>query len=119
MDVQLTTLPNSVTPARPESQKQSSPQPAPDAGKTLPVGGDNKPPPPPPQVKKAVQQIKSFLSESQRSLQFRVDQQSGRMVITVINPLTQETIRQIPEDQVLRLAAEMRRRGSGFISETV
>jgi len=119
MDVQLTTAQNSVTPARPESQTKAPPQQAPEAGKALPVGGDNKPSPPPQQVKKAVQQIRSFLSESQRTLQFRVDKQSGRTVITVINPLTQETIRQIPEEQVLRLAAEMRRRGPGFISETV
>jgi len=119
MDVQLTTSQNSVTPARPDAQTKAAPRQAPDSGKVLPAGGDRKPPPPPPKLEKAVQQIKSFLSESQRTLQFRVDKQSGRTVITVINPRTQETIRQIPEEQVLRLAAEMQRRGPGFISETV
>ncbi len=39
-----------------------------------------------------------------RDLQFRVDDDSGRTVITVLDSETEEVIRQIPPEQVLTLA---------------
>ena len=43
----------------------------------------------------------------QRSLQFSIDETNGRTVIKVVDKNTQEVIRQIPEEQVLELAARL------------
>ncbi|HVY80050.1 MAG TPA: flagellar protein FlaG [Steroidobacteraceae bacterium] len=50
------------------------------------------------------QQIDSYLKTTGRQLEFSVDDASGRTVITVRNPDTGETIRQIPSEEALRLA---------------
>ncbi len=68
-----------------------------------------------PDVQKAVKQIQSYFAESQRDLHFRVDPNSGRMIITVINPETKETIRQIPPEEVMALISMMEQQGPHFI----
>lgn len=42
-----------------------------------------------------------------RNLEFRVDENSGRTVITVKDSQTDEIIRQIPSDQLLKIAARL------------
>jgi flagellar protein FlaG len=44
------------------------------------------------------------MAERERSLIFRVDEASGRTVITVLDATTQEVVRQIPSEEVLVLA---------------
>ena len=115
MDITLSTIQiaNSKPPevqAAPETRK---------TGKDLPVSGNNEPPEPPPKtIEKAVQQIQTYLSDSQRQLQFHVHEGSGRTVMTVLNPVTGETIRQIPAEEVLKMAAAMQHEGPHFVSET-
>lgn len=49
-------------------------------------------------------------------LEFKVDEESGRTVITVYHPETEEVIRQIPPEQALKLAQmlrEQQKEGSG------
>lgn len=122
MDVQLTTLQNSLTSghARAQAAAQTAPV-RPESGKTLPPEGREAPEPrPKPQdLQRAVQQIQAFLSTTQRELEFSVDERSGRTVITVINPQTREIVRQIPGEEVLKLADAMRQWGPRFVSETV
>jgi flagellar protein FlaG len=105
-------LATTTTPARPK--------PAAESGRTLPANG-NKPPPAPSveDIQKAVQQIQSYLSSSQRQLQFTLDEGSGRTVITVMNPLTGEKIRQIPAEEVVAMSAAMQQQGLHLISELV
>ncbi|MDJ0927103.1 MAG: flagellar protein FlaG [Gammaproteobacteria bacterium] len=88
-----------ATPARREA-------PAPAGGKVLPASGNEAPPEPVKiDLNAAIAQIESYLSSSQRALKFRMDEASGRAVITVTNPETGEVIRQIPGDEVLKMAA--------------
>jgi flagellar protein FlaG len=42
--------------------------------------------------------------ENRRALRFQVDESSGDMVITVLNPETGEIVRQIPSPEVLAMA---------------
>ncbi len=80
--------------------------PAPASGKALPDEGKNSPPAPEKvDLNAAIRQIESYLSNSSRSLSFTQDEASGRAVITVRNDETGEVIRQIPGDEVLRMAA--------------
>ena len=115
MDTTLTTIqianpkPPKVQ-AAPETRK---------SGKELPVSGNSEPPEPPPKtIEKAVQQIQTYLSDSQRQLQFHIHEGSGRTVMTVLNPITGETIRQIPAEEVLKMAAAIQHEGLHFVSTT-
>ena len=55
-------------------------------------------------VKEAVRQIESYLKSVGRTLEFRVDANTHRTVITVRNATNGEVIRQIPNEEVLQLA---------------
>jgi flagellar protein FlaG len=68
-----------------------------------------KPKQPPVEVKpadihKVAQQLESFLKRVSRELEFHVDDASGRMVCSVRDAQTGDLIRQIPNEEVLRLA---------------
>jgi len=86
---------------------KSEPAPAPaESGKDLPPAGNAQPAEVQPiDLSGAVQQIETYLSSSQRALNFSVDESSGRPVMTVTNPETGEVIRQVPGDEVLKMAA--------------
>ena len=56
----------------------------------------------------AVKDLRQRAQNLQRSLQFSIDESSGRTVIRVVDRETQEVIRQIPEQEVLALAARLK-----------
>lgn len=92
------------------------------SGKDSPVRGDSlpaaaAPAPTPEQVEQAVRQIQSYLSDSQRQLKFQVDQDTGRTVVRVLHPETNELIRQIPSEEVLTLARAMGNQGGRLFSQ--
>jgi flagellar protein FlaG len=58
-------------------------------------------------LKAAAKDIEAYLKSSGRSLEFRVDNDSGRTVVSVRNPQTGELIRQIPSEEVLRIASAL------------
>ena len=63
----------------------------------------------------AVKDISEKVQNFQRSLQFHVDEDSGRTIITVIDKETEEVIRQIPPEEVITLAEQFRRGGGLFV----
>ena len=68
----------------------------------------------------AVRQLEAFMQSMSRYLEFRVDQDSGRTVVTVKDKTTGETIRQIPAEEVLRLAQNLGGKAhTGLIDQTV
>jgi flagellar protein FlaG len=101
----------------PAPSGQSEPAPAPaESGKELPSSGNAQPVDMEPiDLSGAVQQIESYLSSSQRALSFRVDESSGRPVMTVTNPETGEVIRQVPGDEVLKMAAKISSGGTRLL----
>jgi len=109
---------NNVQGSPPPSPLRSAKEPAIASGKTMPAPGKELPPAPEIQtVERAVKQIKAFLSSTQRQLNFQFDDNSGRTIIRVVNPETGETIRQIPSEEVLRLAASIDSSGFQLINE--
>ena len=58
----------------------------------------------PADIHKVAQQLESFLKRVSRELEFHVDDASGRMVCSVRDAETGDLIRQIPNEEVLRLA---------------
>lgn len=71
----------------------------------------------PERVQEAISRIQSYLSASRRELQISVDEGSGRTVVRVVNPETQEVVRQIPTEEILKLAASLSASGGGILSE--
>ena len=59
---------------------------------------------PPVDIEKVAQQMESFLKRVSRSLEFHVADASGRMVCSVRYGETGDLIRQIPNEEVLRMA---------------
>jgi flagellar protein FlaG len=93
-----------------------------EAGKALPPAGNRMPAesrtqPPSISVEKALEQIKSYLQDSQRQLNFQRDESTGRTVIRVIDPNSGEVIRQMPSEEVLKLAAIIDTQGFRTLNE--
>jgi len=67
---------------------------------TAPQGGIT------PELEQAVSDINAYVQNVSRELQFRVDEALplGRAVISVVDTETEETIREIPNEQALALA---------------
>lgn len=100
--------------------------PAPQGGSPLPPSGKEMPTPaaapslpatlPLPSLDGIVQNLNQFMTANRRDLVFRVDEGSGRLVITVMNPETGEVVRQIPPEELLSVAKTMRE--AGFLIDT-
>ncbi|KZX74942.1 hypothetical protein A3715_14930 [Oleiphilus sp. HI0009] len=59
------------------------------------------------QVEQAVANLNEYVQSVQRDLQFRLDDTSGKTVITVYDRSTEEVVRQIPDDVAIRLARDL------------
>jgi len=71
-------------------------------------------------VKQAARQLEAFMQSMNRYLEFRVDEDSGRTVVTVKDKTTGETIRQIPSEEIMRLAQNLGGKAhTGLIDQTV
>ena len=55
-------------------------------------------------VAAAAQEMQKFVSSMGRSLNFSIDGQTGYNIVRVTNPSTGEVVRQLPSDELLRLA---------------
>jgi flagellar protein FlaG len=112
-----------TTPGAPDqAPATTSRSPAAATGKQLPPAGRKLPPARPEvthgSVEKAIEQIRSYLKDSQRQLDFQYDESSGRTIIKVINPASGEVIRQIPSEEVLKLAEIIDAQGFHTLSTT-
>ncbi len=65
------------------------------------------PQPSPADVEQASAQIEKYVQSAGRNLQFRVDADSGRVVVSVRDAETGELIRQIPNEAALRIAKSL------------
>ena len=71
-------------------------------------------------VSQVVVNLNNYVQNTQRSLNFSVDDETGRTVIKVIDTETQETIRQIPSEEIVALAQKMLKNigNKGYLFET-
>lgn len=58
-------------------------------------------------VSDAVASLNEYAQTVQRDLQFKLDDSSGKTVITVLDRETDTVVRQIPDDVALRLAQDL------------
>jgi flagellar protein FlaG len=59
------------------------------------------------QVKNAVSKLNDYVQSNERTLDFQMDEVSGKTVIKVYNTLSAELIRQIPNELALELAQNL------------
>jgi flagellar protein FlaG len=71
------------------------------------------------EVRQAARQLETFMESMNRYLEFRIDQDSGRTVVTVKDKTTGDVVRQIPTEEVLRLAQNLGGKGhTGLVNQT-
>jgi flagellar protein FlaG len=58
-------------------------------------------------LKQAVSKLNDFVQNMQRDLQFSIDKESGAMVVKVIDTKSEKVIRQIPNEETLKLARSL------------
>ncbi|TMO23976.1 flagellar protein FlaG [Pseudoalteromonas sp. S4741] len=71
------------------------------------------------QLEKVAQQLQDFMGEMNRSLQFKVDEESGRDVIKVIDKSSGDVIKQYPSEEVLSLVAKLSETAGMLIDQSV
>lgn len=59
------------------------------------------------EVTKAVNKLNDYVQNIERNLQFSIDHDSGVMVVKVIEANTEKVIRQMPNEETLRLARHL------------
>ena len=70
-----------------------------------------------PKIESVTRQIDSFLRSINKSLQFRVDQATGEMIVTIRDDETGEVIRQVPGEDALRIAQRIEDQLSALLDE--
>ncbi len=70
-----------------------------------------------PKIESVTRQIDSYLRSINRSLQFRVDQASGEMIVTICDAETGEVIRQVPGEEAVRIAQRIEDQLSAMLDE--
>jgi flagellar protein FlaG len=70
-----------------------------------------------PKIESVTRQIDSFLRSIDKSLQFRVDQATGEMIVTIRDDVTGEVIRQVPGEEALRIAQRIEDQLSAMLDE--
>lgn len=73
------------------------------------------------ELQNVVKRLNEHVQMVNRDLLFSVDEQSGRSVIRVVNAETQELVRQIPSEEVLRISQHIKEQTedvSGLIFHT-
>jgi flagellar protein FlaG len=68
-------------------------------------------------VQKAAEQLQTFVQSMGRELSFSVDPATGFHVVTVVNPSTGEIVRQLPSEELIKLAQGMNNLKSVLVSQ--
>lgn len=96
------------------SQKQSvdqlpdeGPQRAESVRQILPTGKEDTAEPTSEEVRVVVEKLNRQIQALQRELSFSVDEDSGRTVVRVLDSQTNEVVRQIPSEEVLKFARQL------------
>ena len=71
------------------------------------------------EVSNAARAIESYLKSNGRELEFRVDDASGQMVVSVRDAATGDLIRQVPGEAALRMARALKEDAVSLVSESV
>ena len=68
-------------------------------------------------IAKTAKQMESFVQSMGRELNFSVDKASGYSVVRVVNPQTGEVIRQLPSEELLKIAEMFEQTNSALVNQ--
>jgi len=103
-------LPTPVAPNRDTVARETVEKPVARSAEVAPVTETEKAAEPDKaQLQQAVDVVNQALALEQRSLNFSIDEGSGRSVIRVYDYKTEELIKQIPSEELLRVAQDIKR----------
>jgi len=90
------------------------------SGDVLPESGKPSPAEEPASVsiEEALAEVRDAARELSRELDFRIDEDTGRTIITVLNSETGEVVRQIPSEEILRIATRVSAGGPILLDST-
>ncbi|KXF81297.1 flagellar protein FlaG [Enterovibrio coralii] len=71
------------------------------------------------QLEVLVERLDEFVSTFNKGLSFRLDEESGRNIVTVYEMSSGDIIRQIPEKEMLELAQQLSLHSRGLVAEKV
>ena len=87
----------SAAPARPAAAKEPAPT-------NIQLPGQAPPQPTSEQVAQAVQAVQKAVEPVAQDLQFSIDKETGKTIVSVVDSVTQEVIRQIPGEEIMAIA---------------
>lgn len=61
-----------------------------------------------PTLEEATRTLQDYLEDLPSDLQFKEDRVTGQLYFKVVNPATQEVIRQVPSEEILAMARKLR-----------
>lgn len=102
MDIQP--LSGSAVAAQPAREPSEAP--------ALPVSTPDPQPAPAPtrdEVREAIKEIQRSVANNTTNLQFSVDEDTGRTIVSVIDTETRQVVRQIPSEEVMRMSRALDR----------
>ncbi|MEW6263532.1 MAG: flagellar protein FlaG [Thermodesulfobacteriota bacterium] len=67
----------------------------------------------------AVQELNDFAAQHDLSLSFAVDKATGRTIIKIVDAQTEEVVRQLPPEEILRLAASLEKMAGALLNTRV
>lgn len=95
-------------------QPPAKPKTAEEGGNELPQEAD-KVSAEDPRLADAISELTDFVQNIRRDLEFSVDRDSGRIIVKVIDAQSKEVIRQIPPEEVVRMASTLQNAKDGVI----
>jgi flagellar protein FlaG len=66
-----------------------------------------------------VQQLERYLESSRTGLEFRVDRDLNRVVVSVVDPRDGTVLRQMPSEEALRIARALADEGGGGLLDAL
>jgi flagellar protein FlaG len=68
-------------------------------------------------VAKAAADLQQFVQSMGRNLNFSIDETTGYHVVKVVNPSTGELVRQLPSEELLKIAKDFQRLNNVLVSQ--
>lgn len=77
------------------------------------------PAPPAADLKEAISQMERYIQASRTGLEFRVDQQLNRVIVSIVDPSDGTVLRQMPSEEALRIARALADEGNGGLLDAL
>lgn len=59
------------------------------------------------ELTKAIEDINDFMGNVQRTIEFKLDEESGRVLVLIKDAKTEEVVRQLPPEETLQIAKQL------------